>query len=109
MSNAWSVYTTLPDEEAARRTARILVDERLAACANFFPIGSIYRWKGEVQSEREWALVIKTRDALYPRLEARLRELHPYEVPAIVAYAIAAGLPDYLEWIERETGAAEPA
>jgi periplasmic divalent cation tolerance protein len=106
-SGPMSIYTTLPDEGHARRIARALVTESLAACANAFPIESVYRWKGEIVEEREWALVLKTRAELYPQLEERLRALHPYEVPAIVAYPIARGLPDYLAWIDESTHAAE--
>jgi periplasmic divalent cation tolerance protein len=98
-----SVYTTLPDEESARRVARTIVEESLAACANRFPMASIYRWQGEIVDEAEWGLIFKTRRALYARLEKRLREIHPYQIPAIVAYAIVSGLPAYLEWIAAET------
>lgn len=104
-----SVYTTLPDEGHARRIAAALVNERLAACANFFPIESTYHWKGEIVSQQEWAMVLKTRAGLRESLTARLRELHPYEIPAIAAYEIAGGLPEYLRWIEDETREAEEA
>jgi periplasmic divalent cation tolerance protein len=106
-NEAMSIYTTLPDEGHARRIARTLVTESLAACANTFPIESVYRWKGEIVEEREWALLLKTRAELYPRIEERLRALHPYEIPAIVAYPIARGLPAYLQWIDEATRAAE--
>ena len=100
-----AVYTTVADEETARRIARALVDEGLVACVNFFPIRSVYRWEGTREEADEHALIMKTRGELYGRLEGRLRELHPYDLPAIVAYEIAAGLPAYLAWIDASTEA----
>lgn len=102
MSNAMcvSVYTTVPDEKTAREIAHRLVEERLAACASFFPIESVYRWRGELESAREFAIIMKSTRARYSALESRLRALHPYELPAIVAYDIVVGLPEYLAWID---------
>lgn len=97
------VYTTLPDRGTADRVARVLVEERLAACANAYPVESVYRWQGRLEQASEWALALKTRQALYAAVERRIRELHPYEVPAVVAYDITAGLPDYLAWIREST------
>jgi periplasmic divalent cation tolerance protein len=99
-----TVYTTLPDETTAKEVARTLVTERLAACANFFPIHATYLWQGELEQTQEWAMVLKTDNGIYPNLEARLKELHPYGVPAIVSYKIANGLPAYLSWINDSTG-----
>jgi len=98
-----SLYTTLPDRASADRIARILVEEQLAACASAFPVESTYRWQGRLEQASEWALILKTRRALYAAVERRIRELHPYEVPAVVAYDITAGLPDYLAWIRETT------
>jgi periplasmic divalent cation tolerance protein len=99
-----SIYTTLPDEDIARKVAYKLVEERLVACVNFFPIKSVYRWKGNVEEEEEYAILMKSRRSIYHRVENRLKELHPYEVPAIVSYKIEDGLDKYLSWIEDETG-----
>lgn len=94
------VLTACPNASAARRMATRLVDERLAACINIVPkVESIYRWQGKIERAREWLLVIKSRRRDYPRLESRLRELHPYELPEIVAVPIARGLSTYLSWI----------
>ncbi len=101
-----SVYTTFPDRDSARRVARILVDEGLVACANLAPIESIYAWQGRSEEATEWAAWLKTRRTLYRRVEARIRALHSYEVPAIVAFPLLGGYPAYLEWI---AGATEPA
>lgn len=99
------VYITAGDGAEARRIGRALVSARLAACANVFDaITSVYHWEGEVQEDSEAALIVKTRTELVEAVIARVRELHSYECPAIVAMPIAQGNPDYLEWIGEETG-----
>jgi periplasmic divalent cation tolerance protein len=98
------VYVTAPDRACAETLAESLVRERLCACANLLgPIRSVYRWKGRVERGREVALVLKTTRAAFPRLRARLRKLHPYETPCIVALPIAGGDPGFLAWIAAET------
>lgn len=94
------VLTTLPSPAEAERLATQLVDEGLAACVNIVPgLVSIYRWQDAVQRDAELLLVLKTTEAGYPGLEARLRELHPYQVPEILALTPSAGLPAYLGWL----------
>lgn len=97
------VLSTCPAEgETAASLANALVEERLAACVNLLPgLVSVYSWQGALESSRETLLLIKTERAAYPRLEARLRELHPYELPEIIAVDIERGLPDYLKWISQ--------
>ncbi len=97
------IYTTLPDKTITKKIARTLVGENLVACANFFPIESIYRWKNKLNEDKEYALIMKTRKSLYRKVEKRLKELHPYEVPAIVSHEIKEGLKSYLSWIKKET------
>ena len=97
------IYTTLPDKTIVEKIAKTLVNENLVACANFFPIESVYRWKNKLCEDKEYALIMKTRGALYRKAEKRLKELHPYEVPAIVSYEIKDGLSSYLSWIQKET------
>jgi periplasmic divalent cation tolerance protein len=98
------VMTTLPDRDSAENVARLLVEGRFAACVNTLsPCSSIYRWQGQVQTSAEVPLMIKTTRKAYPRLEQRLRECHPYELPEILAIPVANGLPDYLQWIAGET------
>jgi periplasmic divalent cation tolerance protein len=98
------VLTNLPDRETAAGIARKLVDSRLAACVNVLPAGtSVYRWRGEIETAQEVAVMIKTRAALYPQLEAALRACHPYELPEIIAVPLVRGLPPYLEWVAAET------
>jgi periplasmic divalent cation tolerance protein len=96
------VLSTCPVGDAAQTLAEALVKERLAACVNILPgLVSVYGWQGALESSQETLLLIKTEQQAYPRLEARLRELHPYELPEIVAIDIARGLPDYLNWISQ--------
>jgi len=99
------VLSTFPDAEVARTIARTLVEERLAACANLLPgAESLYWWKGVIESSSEVLAIFKTTEEGYPRLEVRLKELHPYELPEIVAVRPAGGLPAYLEWIAANVG-----
>ena len=102
--DALLVFTTFPDDAQARHVGRLLVTERLAACVNVLPgVTSFYLWEGKPEESAETLALIKTRREIYPALEARLRELHPYEVPEIVAVELAAGLPAYLEWLAAGT------
>ena len=94
------VLSTFPDAEQAAHAARLLVEERVAACVNLVaPVRSIYRWRGAVQDETEALAIIKTTAERYPALAARLRELHPYEVPEIIAVPLTDGHPPYLAWL----------
>jgi periplasmic divalent cation tolerance protein len=103
-----SIYSTFPDQPTAERITRTLVEEGLVACANLFGIDSVYRWQGAVETATECAALLKTRQALYQAVEDRIRQLHPYEVPAIVAYPIVAGHAEYLRWIDESTRPAAP-
>jgi periplasmic divalent cation tolerance protein len=95
--------------DEARAIARATVGERLAACANLLgPSESLYWWKGRLEAAAEHALVLKTRAALVPALVARVRALHSYEVPCIVALPIAGGDPGYLAWLAAETSPPPP-
>jgi len=97
------VYVTAPGTEEARTLARALVDERLAACVNLLPVESIYRWEGQVETAAETLLVIKTRRDRLDGLVRRVRALHPYAVPEIIALPLVGGWPPYLQWIAEET------
>jgi len=97
------VLNTCPDRETAAALARALVEQRLAACVNVLPgIESVYRWQETIETDHEVLLLIKTRAAAYPRLEAELRRLHPYELPEIIAVSIDGGISEYLSWINNE-------
>jgi periplasmic divalent cation tolerance protein len=101
------VLTHLPDHAAAMALARALVSERLAACVNVgAPVQSMYHWRGQIETADEIPVTIKTRAALYPRVEAAIRANHPYELPDIVAVPLLDGLRPYLDWLDAETAAA---
>jgi periplasmic divalent cation tolerance protein len=97
------LLTTLPTREDARRIARLLVEEKLAACVQILPIESFYRWEGKVQTEGELLLFIKTRTALFDTAMARIKAEHPYTVPEIVGWPLSAGHQSYLDWIADST------
>lgn len=99
---------TAPDAATAERLGRAVVDERLAACANVVPgITSIYRWEGEVQTEPEVLMIVKTTvEAVGPLME-RVAELHPYDVPELLALPVEAGAVKYLNWVGSEVGDSE--
>lgn len=104
------VLSNAPDAERARAIARTLVDERLAACVNVLaPCHSVYRWQGEVESADEVPLLIKTTQDRFAALARRFRELHPYEVPELIAFKPDAGLPAYLDWVIGQTRPARGA
>ena len=94
------VLTTLGAQTDAVAFARALVDERLAACVNVLPaMTSVYRWKGAREEEREQQVVIKTTSDRVEALQARFRELHPYELPEFLVLSVSDGSPAYLEWL----------
>ena len=94
------VLCNLPDQEIAARIAGVLVEEQLAACVNIIPgLVSVYRWEGTVQQDNEVLLLIKTVAAIYPQLEQRIRAMHPYELPEIIAVPLQTGQADYIQWI----------
>lgn len=101
------VLTSLPDRAAAVKLAQELVARRLAACVNVLAeCTSVYRWKGTIESAAEVPVLIKTRAECYDDLEAAIRELHPHELPEIVAVPVQRGLEDYLQWVAAETSIA---
>ena len=101
------VLTSLPDKEAAMRLARELVERRLAACVNVLAeCTSVFRWRGAIDETTEVPVLIKTRATRYAELEAAIRELHPYELPEIVAVPVRHGFDEYLQWVADETAIA---
>ena len=98
------IYMTASGPEEARRIARALVEERLVACVNMLGgIESIYRWQGRVEEAKEVAMVAKTADDRVPALIERVKALHSYDTPCIVALPIADGAASFLEWVRSET------
>jgi periplasmic divalent cation tolerance protein len=104
MSDALIVFVTVPTRADGERIAEALVAERLAACVNVLgPVRSIYRWQGEVCRDDEHLLMIKSTRARYAALEARVKALHTYDVPEVIALPIEMGSPEYVGWIESMT------
>ncbi|HET9818212.1 MAG TPA: divalent-cation tolerance protein CutA [Rhodanobacteraceae bacterium] len=104
LSSPLLVLSTCPDTETAGRIARALIEERLAACVNRVPgIASTYRWRGEILDDAEILLLIKTTRERFEALRARLVELHPYDIPEVIALDIARGHTPYLDWLAGET------
>lgn len=100
MTDVLLVLSTFPDLEKARQTGTLLIESQLAACVNLCPgIESIYRWQGKVETSAEVLAVFKTTSAAYTALELRLRELHPYEVPEIVALPADKVSGTYAAWV----------
>lgn len=94
------VLTTATSLDEANRLSRILIEERLAACATLIPaVESIYRWKGEMETSSEALLMLKTSSEQLSRLEARLHELHSYETPEFLVIAVESGSQGYLAWL----------
>ena len=101
------VLTNLPDRAAAVKLAQELVARRLAACVNVLAeCTSVYRWKGAIENAAEVPVLIKTRAGRYAEVEAAIRELHPYELPEIVAVPVLRGFEEYLQWVADETAIA---
>jgi len=100
------LLTTTPSREEAQKIARLLIDEKLAACVQLLPIESFYVWEGKTQNEAEVLLLIKTRSGLFDRAIARVKQIHSYSVPEIVAMPFAAGFRGYFDWIDEVTAGA---
>jgi len=103
MTQFVKVITTVGSRGEAERIAAQLVDERLAACVQIVgPVSSTFRWREEIEISEEWLCMAKTTRDSYPAVERRIRSLHSYELPEIIALPIVAGSSDYLAWIARE-------
>jgi periplasmic divalent cation tolerance protein len=108
MTDKIVVLVTCESAKQARTIARALVERRLAACGNVVgaPVGSIYRWKGKVESAREFLLILKTSRRRFAAIAAVVRRLHSYDLPEILALPVTAGSPSYLNWIAESVAAA---
>jgi periplasmic divalent cation tolerance protein len=98
-----SVYCTASSLDEARKLARHVLERRLAACANVWPIESQYWWEGRLEQAQEAALLLKTQPSLVEPLVAAVRAVHSDRVPCVVAWPVQGGNPEYLAWIARET------
>lgn len=97
------LLTTLNSESAAQQLAQELVQNRLAACVNFWPVQSVYSWQGQIELDSEWQLLIKTRQILAQSLANWLADHHPYEVPELLVVNLDQGSARYLDWLRGVT------
>jgi periplasmic divalent cation tolerance protein len=99
------VFITASDEDEAAKIAKALIESRLAGCANIIKdIRSIYSWQGKIEDEKEVLVVVKTQKILFDSLMKKVKELHSYTVPEIIALPIIEGSEDYLKWLKEVTG-----
>ncbi len=94
------IYITAGDMEEAKKIGRALVEERLAACVNIFPITSIFRWKGNIDEAQEFGIIAKTKSEKVKEIEKRVKEIHSYEAPCVVSFRMDEGSADFLKWIK---------
>lgn len=94
------IYITAGDMEEAMRIGRKLVEERLAACANIFPITSVFRWKNNIEEAGEFGIIVKTKSEKVKEIEKKVKEIHSYEVPCVISFRIDEGSEDYIKWID---------
>jgi periplasmic divalent cation tolerance protein len=97
------LYVTAPSEKEARKMAEELIKKKLVACANIFPISSLYRWKEELKEEKEVAMILKTSTERVEEVIRELKRIHPYELPCILCLSVSGGLPEFFRWVEEET------
>jgi len=97
------VYITASSEEEAKKIANYLVENKLAACANYFSISAVYRWKGKVEDDKEFVVLAKSRNDLFKEIEKKIKEIHSYELPCILALQVEEGNKEYLDWVGEET------
>ena len=98
-----SVYVTTASPSEAQMIAKALIEKKLIACANLFPITSIYTWSGSLHEDSETAMIMKTRTNLVDTVISETKKLHSYEVPCIVSWEISKGYQEYLDWVQAET------
>ena len=104
MTDAIVILVTACSEAEAEMIAKVVVEEQLAACVNILsPMRSVYRWEGKVTDDREWLLLIKTRAERFAAIETRVKALHSYQVPEVIALPIMAGTEGYMRWLREET------
>ncbi len=104
MKNDFFVILCTTGVEESEKIAKVLVEERLAACVNVADVNSYYRWEGEFCKDKEALLIIKTEKSRIDRIIERIKEVHSYELPEIIAIPIVAGYDKYLAWVEASVG-----
>jgi periplasmic divalent cation tolerance protein len=98
-----TIYVTTGTEAEAEQISTRLVEQHLIACANYFPIKSIYYWEGELQKDQEYALIMKTQTSKVDEVIRMIKELHSYDVPCIESYPVGKGHPEFLDWVMAES------
>lgn len=105
MTGFIQAVTTTETREDAEKIARMVVEQRLAACVQVLgPITSTYWWQGSIETAGEWMCLMKSRQDLFDHLAHAIKAVHPYTVPEILAFPILAGNPEYLSWLDQEVG-----
>ena len=103
MAQYLQIMTSVESEEDGKKIADLLLNMRLAACVQILgPMTSHYRWQGRLESAKEYLCLIKSRQDLYGQVETAIKEVHPYEVPEIIALPVSCGSPEYLGWLDLE-------
>jgi len=98
------IITTAANKESAQKIAKLLIEKRLAACVQMFPIESVYFWQDKICEEKEITLFIKSKTSLFDDISYAIKTNHEYEVPEIIQIPVTNGLPEYLKWIDGCTG-----
>lgn len=96
------IYLICANRKEAIKIANYLIDKRLAACVNFFPVDSIYRWRGKKEKAKEFVLLIKTTKINYQKIERAVLKLHSYKIPCLISWPITKGYSKYLDWVKKE-------
>jgi len=96
------IYVTCKDLEESKKISKRLLEKKLVACANFFPINSMYLWKGSINDDNECALILKTVEKKFNQIEEEIKKIHSYECPCIISIKIGKANKKYLEWIKKE-------
>ncbi len=96
------VYVTCKDVEQARNISKALLEKRLVACTNFFPINNMYCWKGAINSDGEVVLILKTVEKKFKEIEKEIKKIHSYECPCIISVKVSRVNKEFLEWIKKE-------
>lgn len=97
------VYITASSKEEARVISKALLEKKLAACVNMFPINSMYWWNEKIEEALEFALIVKTKSEKLKKLKEEVKKVHSYEVPCVCAFAVEDGFRPFLDWIDKET------
>lgn len=96
------IYVTCKDVEEAQKISRILLEKKLIACANFFPMNSMYWWKGSINEDKEFVLILKTVKEKFKVVEKEVKKLHSYDCPCVISLDVKEGNKEFLEWIKKE-------